>query len=156
MRTLYLFLFFLAPAALFAQENYFHFDGNEPDGIMSSNQGIYYTYDASGNRNSSYTIVDWGPIGAQGGGGEQQSALPLLSATIGPSPTEGEVNVSLTNWDSNTTYTVSIYGSSGQYVVRTTATSSSVRLDISSQPEGIYIVEVDIEGEKKTAKIIKK
>lgn len=156
MRILYLFLFFLVPAALLAQEDYYHFDDNEPDGIMSSNQGIYYTYDASGNRTSSYTIVGWGPIGAQGGGGEQQSALPQLSATIGPSPTEGEVNVSLTNWNGCTTYTVSIYGSSGQYVVHTAAKSASVRLDISSQPDGIYVVEVDIDGVKKTAKIIKK
>ena len=109
---------------------------------------ISYGYDASGNRTSKGVSVNPGDTIIIGPGGP-------ITLSVGPSPTQGTVTVSLSSWDRGNTYSVNIYGIAGQRVTSKVSNSAVTTLDISSQADGVYIVEVDLGERKESVKIIK-
>ena len=143
-----LFLMIASVPAL-AQDIYHIDPQDQPDySGPSLNLPILYTYDASGNRTSKG--VKTIPLFENNDG----PGLPV-TLSVGPSPTQGTVTVSLSSWDRGNTYSVNIYGIAGQRVTSKVSNSAVTTLDISSQADGVYIVEVDLGERKESVKIIK-
>jgi hypothetical protein len=146
--ALFTFMFTAVVSAL-AQDIYHIDPHDQPDySGPSIPLPINYGYDASGNRTSKGVLVNPGDTTIIGPGGP-------VTLSVGPSPTQGTVTVSLSSWNSDNTYSVNIYGLSGQRVTCKESNSVVTTLDISSQADGVYIVEVDLGERKEAVKIIK-
>lgn len=159
MKTAYLLLlFFFTSFGAFGQE-IFDLDSLDDASSMVSTrtvQGMYFSYDASGNRTAAYITV---PLmrGSQDDGRQpEQSRMVAAEFRVGPSPTDGKVTVSLLRSNGETSFAVTVFNTSGQPVATGITAAASITLDITAQPKGIYIVEIEMEGDRQNTKITKK
>lgn len=142
MKTLLTFLFFYAmPCWTFAQS-------------------ISYIYDNAGNRIVKALLISSRQLDDQENKKKQtESYSDLLSKKnirLYPNPTSGILKVEVLGFSEDDNCSLSIYSTSGQLVESTQLTSSFGVLNISSMPNGLYILKIFLNGNETCWKIIKK
>lgn len=125
--------------------------------LMTSAQNISYAYDASGNRIKREIIL------SQLNAPKKQDLTCHVSETLArktiriyPNPTKGHLKIEVIGYEGSEKGMLSIVNISGQQVAEIHLASAMTSLDLSSQPSGIYILNISLNGEKSNWKIIKK
>ena len=133
---------------------------------------ITYTYDAAGNRQtrtiSVKKINEKDSLNLLGNVGDNineslqtNNATELIDQlgnkeiTIYPNPTEGLLKVNITNLENSKGY-IKLYGVNGSEVLKINTLKESNEVDISDKVNGVYVMEVWVEGEKRAYKVVKR
>ena len=118
-------------------------------------QEISYAYDEAGNRVKREVV-----IGKKRGAAASKKKAPSYSdmlsnheILIAPNPTKGKVKVSVPNIDAN--FDVHVYSSGGQVIVSQPSVRDYTEIDLTNQPDGVYVLVISFGQEKTTWKIIK-
>lgn len=126
--------------------------------MLHQQDKVTYRYDAAGNR-ISRTIVISSRAAEQPE--EEQPVIYSekfsdIQLKIYPNPTDGRLKVELYNLPEGQTAQIWLYAMSGQLITSFKEVRSTVNVDISGQPAGIYLMKI-VAGEYQTEwKIIKK
>lgn len=125
----------------------------------SQNYGYEYTYDAAGNRNKRMYIKFKSGAPAN----EVQNSYDTASITdiglnhefiIHPNPTMGIIQIYIYG-DNNVNMKFSLYTLGGSLVRKFQQTGTTVTIDLSNQPNGMYILVCQFDDQRKEWKIIK-
>ena len=118
---------------------------------------VVYTYDASGNRIQSQKQIRL----RDAENGSDQDTIPLRESlsshriTIYPNPTKGQFSVEITGSAIPDNSSISIYSLQGSVIYQNAEPDILNEIDLSSQPNGIYMLRIMIDSETSTWKIIK-
>ena len=124
--------------------------------------GLTYYYDASGNRIQRIVTSDCTPYSTGPGGGDGSRMLMIvndssnsqsLTEALYPNPTTGPVRVVFNTPVSEAQITVT--DNLGRELYSTTASGSSIPLDISRFAEGLYFVVVRMQGNTYQSTVVK-
>lgn len=109
---------------------------------LSAQKKVMYAYDAAGNRIKKEILFE-----------QSQSKSQVVACSdmldekeikIYPNPTEGELRVEIFNELKKTEGIVTVHGNNGAMIYTTPIINGSASLDISSCPNGLYILHVKI------------
>lgn len=143
MKTLFLILIFLAAGS-----------------FSSAQQKVSFSYDAAGNRISRTVITLSRAMRAAPDSLEQEKVnhtLYTCKVTVYPNPTEGEVNLSVSNGKEDAVSDIAVYDVSGNLLKNLQIEgNTSVSIDLSDYPDGIYLINFRQEESVSYYKIIKK
>ena len=121
-----------------------------------SAQSVSYTYDASGNRTARVINLSASP---QLRASEEATPLEDLLAErkikIYPNPTKGMLAVEIIDFTEEIQGEYFVYDMSGRMLKREKAAPGKVSLDLSNQPNGVYLLRINLNGESVTWKIVK-
>ena len=119
---------------------------------------VSYSYDAAGNRISRTIVLDRGmqPSRKNKKGASHTDMLSKHHIAITPNPTDRLLQVSITGLKTADVCSMAVYKTSGLLVLTVPVAGDNTMVDLSSQPNGYYILSIDINGEKSSWKIIKK
>ena len=118
---------------------------------------VVYSYDASGNRIQSQKQIRL----RDAENGSDQDTIPLRESlsshriTIYPNPTKGQFSVEITGSAIPDNSSISIYNLQGSMIYQNDEPDILNEIDLSSQPNGIYMLRITIGSETSTWKIIK-
>ncbi len=124
--------------------------------IAFSQGKVKYSYDNAGNRVKREIVVNTKSVLDDSVSEYYSEMLSEKDIRIYPNPTRGHLKVEITGWDNVDQCQLRLYNSVGQQVLSTWAGSSYIELDISSRPDGLYILHITLNGEETSWKIIKK
>ncbi len=145
-------------------------------GQMVSAQGVVYEYDNAGNRtNRSLDVLKvlqpdslfkdgvLSNVGVVDGEVVGGNTAENLNETIGdktinifPNPTEGVLQVNITNLGLEDKGEIRIYGVNGAELMRINSVKSNNTIDISDKPNGTYVMEVRFGDKRGVWKVVKK
>ena len=74
---------------------------------------------------------------------------------IYPNPTQGQLVVEIQNYDTETLGDISIYTTSGLLLEKKEINASNIPLDIGNQPDGMYLLNIKMDGKTSSWKILK-
>ncbi len=83
-------------------------------------------------------------------------SLSEKTLRIYPNPTEGALKMEIVGWNESDNGSICIYDMGGMEILMTEPIGAVTDIDITSSPEGMYIMLITLNGEKTTWKIIKK
>lgn len=121
---------------------------------LSAQKKVMYAYDAAGNRIKKEILFE-----------QSQSKSRVVAYSdmldekeikIYPNPTEGELRVEIFNELKKTEGIVTVHGNNGAMIYTTPIINGSASLDISSCPNGLYILHVKIGDSVSSWNIIKR
>ena len=119
-------------------------------------QSIHYGYDQAGNRISREIIFpSKSPALAKKMLSHYSETISGKTLRIYPNPTRGLLKVELSGLGDDDSCDVRLYNTSGQQLF-SSANPSTATIDITSQPQGVYYLNIVINDEKTVWKIIKK
>lgn len=126
--------------------------------VLSGQNKVSYAYDDAGNRvkreivpaTKSMVLSD-----------EDKNTffteeIAKRDIKIYPNPTYGQLAVAISDIEGLKSGTITMISVNGQQVLKKKIDSGYIDLDISSEQTGIYVLIIEIDGEKTTWKIIKK
>ena len=119
-------------------------------------QTLSYSYDAMGNRIAREIVISKSAAPKKDTTSYVSEVLSERTVKIYPNPTKGQLKVNIPIQEGQEAPVLKIYSSSGQLIHTVKATSSTTSLDISSHPNGLYLLHIIIGKEESTWKIIKK
>lgn len=120
---------------------------------------VGYSYDAAGNRISRTIILNRNMAKKQARTLKDKDYTDILSQrniSISPNPTKGMVEITITGLRESDDCAMSVYTLKGQTLKTLSVSGEVTTIDLSGQPDGIYLLDITINGEKTTWKIIKK
>lgn len=143
MKQIFLcFSFMLFPAFTFAQSK------------------IGYAYDMAGNRIKREIVISASRAMAKKQSFESQDfyseRLREHSVKIYPNPTQGNLRVSISGIGNSDKCHLGVYSIQGTQILAFDVNSDNANVDISNQPNGVYLLQITINGKSTTWKIIKK
>jgi hypothetical protein len=103
-------------------------------------------------------IVASGQITENGQETPQEIYTDVLSETqitIYPNPTRGLLTVKFFNLPQHSVSSLTLFDMQGKVITQQQSLSDENRLDISAQPVGMYIMQIAVEGEMTSWKIVK-
>ena len=124
-------------------------------------QTVTYAYDACGNR-TSRTIVMGNGTSSQSKSRREAPAATYIESTLSRSvlihqdPAGGQLQVEVVGLDVSDDCRLSLYSTTGARVLDVRATTPTTTLDLSTSPGGCYLLLIQMNGERRTWKIIKK
>lgn len=121
-------------------------------------QGIYYSYDAAGNRtgNLSYFSANSLEDGQLQEGDEANGlSRSRYHVTAVPNPTRGYLQVQVMGLEEGDACQLSLYDVSGRRVLSCATSRVLTTLDLTAVSPGLYLLRVDVNDETETLKIIK-
>lgn len=118
---------------------------------------INYTYDGSGNRTSAERIINLRQAETDSTGKVKPMLHELTShrITIYPNPTDGNFSIEIGAPETIEQASITIYSMSGTIIYRNDEPDAVNEIDITSSPDGMYLLIIRIDGENSTWKIIK-
>ena len=120
---------------------------------------VGYAYDAAGNRISRTIVLNMNAAKKQAITDKKvkmySDMLAKHDIRISPNPTKGMVRVTITGLKSDDDCSLAVYSSAGQLIERKPVHGDTAVADISSQPNGYYLLHILVNGEKTVWKIIK-
>jgi hypothetical protein len=138
---------------------YFHSYGQEA-------LEVQYEYDNAGNRIARYVIVleDDGTKSFKRNKQSDNSTdetyyidnLDDISLKIFPNPTNSYINIQIDNIFTEINGFISIYSTSGSKIFTDNINTTNKRIDLSNYPNGVYLVNISINGKETTWKVVKK
>lgn len=125
--------------------------------VMAYSQTITYTYDESGNRIKREIIMSQKNIPSQAGIDNIPSEAKLSGREIRiyPNPTKGILKVEIFGYMSGDNGRMMLYSLSGQTIAYMDIDSSVTIFDISTAQNGVYILQISLNGKSSSWKIIK-
>ena len=121
-----------------------------------SAQSVHYGYDQAGNRISREIVFSSkSPAIKKAKTSHYSEMISGKTLRIYPNPTRGLLKVEVSGLGADDSCDISLFNTSGQQLFSTDK-SSSATVNITSQPVGIYYLNVVINDEKTVWKIIKK
>lgn len=121
---------------------------------LSAQKKVMYAYDAAGNRIKKEILFEQSQSKSQIVA--YSDMLDEKEIKIYPNPTEGELRVEIFNELKKTEGIVTVHGNNGAMIYTTPIINGSASLDISSCPNGLYILHVKIGDCVSSWKIIKR
>ena len=121
---------------------------------LSAQKKVMYVYDAAGNRIKREILFE--PSQSKSQVVAYSDMLDEKEIKIYPNPTEGELRVEIFNELKKTEGIVTVHGNNGAMIYTTPIINGSASLDISSCPNGLYILHVKIGDSVSSWKIIKR
>ena len=121
---------------------------------LSAQKKVMYAYDAAGNRIKKESLFEQSQSKSQVVA--YSDMLDEKEIKIYPNPTEGELRVEIFNELKKTEGIVTVHGNNGAMIYTTPIINGSASLDISSCPNGLYILHVKIGDSVSSWKIIKR
>lgn len=121
---------------------------------LSAQKKVMYVYDAAGNRIKREILFEQSQSKSQVVA--YSDMLDEKEIKIYPNPTEGELRVEIFNELKKTEGIVTVHGNNGAMIYTTPIINGSASLDISSCPNGLYILLVKIGDSVSSWKIIKR
>lgn len=120
-------------------------------------QNISFAYDNAGNRIKREIVVNTKRVPGQSARGESFVEEMLLDKKIRiyPNPTSGMLKIEIQNFETDNYGTMSLYSTSGIMMLSLEINSPVTEIDISTYAGGIYILQIDINGQETSWKIIK-
>lgn len=118
-------------------------------------QQVSYSYDAAGNRISRSSVVNAPQFLGRRNVAKSTSSPLQQTLSVGPNPTNGLLGIRLSRWNDTDNCSLLLCNTSGQVLIQQNMTSADATLDLSTFPQGYYLLRVDLNGEKNTYKIIK-
>lgn len=142
MRKIFLyFCFMLFPAFVFAQSK------------------IGYAYDMAGNRIKREIVMSASQAMAKKQSFESQDfyseRLREHSVKIYPNPTQGNLKVSISGLETSDKCRLGVYSIQGTQIFAFDVSTDNADVDISNQPNGVYLLQITINGQSTTWKIVK-
>jgi hypothetical protein len=138
---------------------------------ISKIMGISYTYDTSGNRTDREIVLDSG-ASLRSGLPESEAEEPVYNEKINypfekgineaniriyPNPTEGRFAIEISGVPDEVSGKIFLLDMGGKPVDRKNIRSErQIEFDLSRKPAGIYILNIQLEGQTSTWKIVKK
>ena len=125
---------------------------------------IEMTYDNAGNR-TSFKVLQMSSNKKGGGASESVDQkdstyyidqLPSVTMKVYPNPTQGVVHVDIDGGASHQRYAIRLFDDHGRKLYETQDEGNTAQIDLSSYAAGIYLVELSVNGEHTTLKIIKR
>ena len=123
---------------------------------VSAQDRVGYTYDAAGNRIKKEIVLNSQQAIRRQMADAVSETLSEKTIRIYPNPTKGRLKVDITGYEHSDKCTLLIVNMAGQQVLSSNASSASTELNLSSQPNGLYILRIKLNDEESTWKIIKK
>jgi len=118
---------------------------------------INYGYDEAGNRVSAVRVINLRQAETDSTG----KVKPMLHEltyhriTIYPNPTDGNFSIEIGTPETIEQAFITIYSMSGTIIYRDDEPDAVNEIDITSSPDGMYLLIIRIDGENSTWKIIK-
>lgn len=124
--------------------------------IDSMAQAIRYTYDDTGNR-ILRTIVLSSAREASSVADTIPDVIADTKFLIYPNPTRGSIQIEIDNASSSqpSQMMVSVYSTSGVILQKMALTNNSSKIDLSKQPNGVYLLKIEGNKESTSYRIIK-
>lgn len=116
---------------------------------------VQYSYDAAGNRTSLHPFVLRNGNGSEDDTNPARHDLKLHSITLYPNPTEGQFKIEITGTDTFDEASIVIYNISGTLIYSNTDPGAVNDIDLSSYPDGMYLLRIRVDGETSNWKVIK-
>ncbi|MCF8299313.1 MAG: T9SS type A sorting domain-containing protein [Saprospiraceae bacterium] len=125
---------------------------------------INYVFDNSGNRTNrniiylNSTTIKKSAGGNGDYGSEQEKYMDEvgdLIVTIYPNPTQSEVNIFLDNYNSEVEYSISVFNLHGGLIKEISEIQQANIINLSDQPDGVYIITVSYGQNISRWKIVK-
>lgn len=117
---------------------------------------VLFSYDSAGNRVRREIVIEKKSAPSKMEAEYFSDMLSEKEIKIYPNPTDGLLKVEICGYDDPDNCKISVYTISGQLVLASDVTSSLTEVDITTQPDGMYIFLIVLNGEESTWKIIKK
>lgn len=120
-----------------------------PLSLLGQNK-VHFIYDDAGNRTKKEIIIS-----------ETRSAeifteeLAQREIKIYPNPTQGQLKIEISDLGDDEEVNLTIYNVQGKKILSEKTSENYTIMDISSNPSGVYILQINIKGEISTWKIIK-
>lgn len=129
--------------------------------IAPSQVRLSYTYDKAGNRISRRVITLSMQRQSTDSIPKQEetvsSSLLTCKVVVYPNPTEGEINLSISNSTEESTSEITVYNNSGQLLITLQGKgNTTIPIDLSPYNNGIYLINFQQGESKSFYKIIKK
>ena len=124
--------------------------------FMLCAQTVTYTYDNAGNRIRREIVMQQNAPAKRALPSTFSDIFEEKTVHIYPNPTSGVLKVSVSGYESTDNIRYSILNVAGQQIVDATGSSATTTLNISSQPNGVYLLHIVVNGQERTWKIIKK
>lgn len=115
-----------------------------------------YTYDSAGNRVSREIIIGVAGDEPQDIAASLIDVVASKAVRIYPNPTDGNLTISIDDYEESDQASFIIYDLSGVIVYDSKATGQASSVDISDCQSGIYILTIMINGNQSSWRIIKK
>ena len=115
-----------------------------------------YTYDSAGNRVSREIIIGVAGDEPQDIAASLIDVVASKAVRIYPNPTDGNLTISIDDYEESDQASSIIYDLSGAIVYDSKATGQASSVDISDCQSGIYILTIMINGNQSSWRIIKK
>ena len=118
---------------------------------------VVYTYDASGNMTQSQRQIRL----RDAGNGSDQDTVPMCETlsfhniTIYPNPTKGRFSVEITGTEIPENSSITLHNLQGGIIYSNNAPDQLNEIDLTPQPDGLYILTIKIDSETSTWKVIK-
>ena len=114
-----------------------------------------YTYDSAGNRVSREIIIGVAGDEPQDIAASLIDVVASQAVRIYPNPTDGNLTISIDDYEESDQASFIIYDLSGVIVYDSKATGQASSVDISDCQSGIYILTIMINGNQSSWRIIK-
>lgn len=124
--------------------------------IATNPEVARYTYDSAGNRVSREIIIGVAGDEPQDIAASLIDVVASKAVRIYPNPTDGNLTISIDDYEESDQASFVIYDLSGIIVYNSEATEQASSIDISSCQPGIYILSININGNLSSWRVIKK
>lgn len=126
-----------------------------PSAVLS--QAVSYAYDSSGNRIKREIRMNANKKPGCSGVDDihVQETISERNVRIYPNPTKGMLKVEIVGYETDDTGQIDLFSLAGQHLFAERLSSESSLIDISGSPNGIYILQISINGKSTSWKIIK-
>lgn len=116
---------------------------------------ISYSYDLAGNRVKREIVMSsLAPKNSLVTGFTE--VLAKKNIRIYPNPTKGHLRVEVVGYDSTDKCLLQVFNATGALIINKKATLPFTEINITNQPNGIYLLQITLNGENTKWKIIKK
>lgn len=122
--------------------------------LLLGQNTVKYTYDASGNRVKREIVLTKSTVATRSDFFTEELAKRTIK--IYPNPTEGQLKVEVSDFEECKSVGLTVVNMQGQIVLKKKMSSATDDLDMSGEASGLYILQINIDGENSSWKIIKK
>lgn len=118
-------------------------------------QTLSYSYDAAGNRVKREIVLNANKSPQQTNETLFMERLSDFDIKIYPNPTKGQLKVEISNLEKDDECTFLLFSLAGMQILSKQVSEPTMDLDLSGHPNGIYILQIIINGTNTIWKIIK-
>ena len=119
-------------------------------------QNVTFSYDSAGNRIKREIVMKTRAVAKHEEPENYSEMLADKNIRIYPNPTKGMLKVEVIGYEQSDKLDLWVYDTAGRQLSVYHSASSPADLDISTQPNGIYILRILLNGKETSWKIIKK